>query len=216
MGTTRRTHDQRRYPGGLLRPPTPSRLCRSVNGEVGESVCAAMTVIVLTLWFATAAAGQAQAPEPRPASTMQQLMQATIFVNANVVFAAQRDDPATIVRDARPSLSTNPLTGLYGGWQAIENSGLALVDAADLLNVRGRVCSNGRPVPVQEVDWKTAVQTLRESGMAVAAVARARSLDRMDEISDQLTEACSACHRIYRVRDNLWVRLGAVPTAPPR
>lgn len=146
-----------------------------------------------------------RAQEPRPASTMQQLMQSIVFTNANVIFAAERDDPATIGRDARPSLSTNPPTGLYGGWQAVENSALALADAAELLSSRGRVCSNGRPVPVDEADWKAAVATLREAGTKVAAAARGRSQEGMAEVSEQLINTCSACHRVYRTRDNVCV-----------
>lgn len=145
---------------------------------------------------------QAQTPEPRPASTMQQLMQSIIFTNANVIFAAERDDPATNRRDDRPSLSTNPPSSLYGGWQAVENSGLALAEAADLLNARGRVCSNGRVVPIQEDDWKTAVAALRDAGIKVAAAARARSQDGMSDVSEQLINACSSCHQVYRTRDN--------------
>ncbi len=167
-----------------------------------------LVVVVVTAWLTVAAGAQARAPESRPASTMQQLMQAILFPNSNVIFAAQGDDPASIRRDARPSLSTNPLTGLYGGWQAIENSGLALAEAADLLNVRGRVCSNGRPVPTRETTWKAAVEALRESGVKAAAAARARSQGSMGEVAEQLTNACSGCHRVYRVRES--------PCAPSR
>ncbi len=178
-------------------------------------------LIVIAVWLAASAAGQAQAPEARPASslpasTVQQLMQANLFLHANVIFAAQRDDPASIARDARPSMSTNPLTGLYGGWRAIENSGLAVADAADLLNVSGRVCANGKPVPVLEADWKAAVRALRESGLAVAVAARNRSQDRVGELTEQLTNTCSNCHRLYRAMGNPCVNSGAAPIAAPR
>ncbi len=143
-----------------------------------------------------------QSVTPRPALTMQQLMRAIIFPNANVVFAAQLTDPASIARDARPSMSTDPLTGLYGGWQAIENSGLALADAADLLNTRGRVCADGRPVPIEDAAWKSAVEGLRESALIVAAAARARNQASVGELSEQLTNTCSGCHRAYRVRES--------------
>lgn len=169
----------------------------------------------MTRWFvfATIAAGgicgagmharaQVRAPEVRPASTIQQVMQAILFPNANVIFAAQRTDPATFPRDVQPSSSTNPLTGVYGGWQAVENSGLALAEAADLLNVKGRVCSNGKTVPVEDVDWKTAVGKLRDSAIAATAAARARNRSRVSEVADEVAIICSDCHRIYRVRGN--------------
>jgi hypothetical protein len=145
---------------------------------------------------------ETQAPPPRPASNVQQLMQAILFPNANVIFAAQGEDPAAIPRDAKPSASTNPLTGLYGGWQAVENSSLALLESADLLNISGRVCANGTPVPVDESQWKAAVEALRESARAAAGVARARSQEQIGEATDQLADSCSNCHRIYRRAQN--------------
>jgi len=141
---------------------------------------------------------QAPTPAPRPASTAQQLMQAILFPNANVIFATESDDPAAVPRDAKPSTSTNPLAGLYGGWQAVENSSLALLESADLLNLTGRVCANGRPVPVDESQWKAAVEAMREAARATAAAARARSQDQISEANGRLAESCSGCHRIYR------------------
>ncbi len=145
---------------------------------------------------------QAQTPAPRPASTVQQLMQAILFPNANVIFATESDDPAAVPRDARPSASTNPLSGLYGGWQAVENSSLALLESADLLNLRGRACDNGRPVPVDESQWKAAVEAMRVSARATAAAARTRSQEQISEANAQLAESCSGCHRIYRRAKN--------------
>ncbi len=145
---------------------------------------------------------QAQTPAPRPASTVQQLMEAILFPNANVIFAAEGDDPAAVRRDDRPSASTNPLTGLYGGWQAVENSSLALMESAELLNLTGRACANGRPVPVDESQWKAAIQALRDSAGATAAAARARSQEQISEANEQLANSCSSCHRIYRRAEN--------------
>lgn len=168
--------------------------------------------LLVTVMAAVLATGaRAQRPEPSPASTMRQLMQAILFPNANVIFAAQGDDPASVPRDARPSLSTNPLAGVYGGWQAVENSGLALAEAADLLNVRGRLCANGKPVPVEEAEWRAAVQTLRDAGIAAAAAARSRSQDAIVDVAEQVTTACGGCHRLYRTRDN-----SCTLAAPPR
>jgi hypothetical protein len=142
---------------------------------------------------------QAPAPaSPRPPATLNQVMRGIMFPNSNVIFAAQGDDPATIKQDADPSLATNPLAGLYGGWEAVENSGLAIAEAADLLTVPGRVCSNGKPVPVQAADWQMFVQGLREAGVAAAAAARSHNQDRILEVADTLTTACFNCHEAYR------------------
>jgi hypothetical protein len=157
---------------------------------------------------------QAQTPAPRPASTVQQLMQAILFPNANVIFATESDDPATVPRDSKPSASTNPLAGLYGGWQAVENSSLALLESADLLNLSGRACANGRPVPVGESQWKAAVQALRDSARATAAAARARSQEQISKADEQLANSCSSCHRIYRRAENHCLPTSSVVQRP--
>ena len=146
------------------------------------------------------AAGSGAAPgaAPRPAADMNQLMKAIMFPNSNVVFAAQGDDPAKIKQDDDPSTSVNPLASLYGGWQAVENSGLALADSADLLLTPGRVCSNGKPVPVQNADWRMFVQDMRDAGVAAAAAARAKNQDQIVDVSDTVTTSCSNCHQVYR------------------
>jgi hypothetical protein len=162
----------------------------------------ALVAVVIVAGIMAHPETQAQAPAPRPASTVQQLMQAILFPNANVIFATESDDPAAVPRDARPSASTNPLSGLYGGWQAVENSSLALLESADLLNLSGRVCANGRVVPVDESQWKTAVEAMRESARATAAAARARSQEQISEANAQLADSCSGCHRIYRRAQN--------------
>src|SRR5690606_17948103 len=59
-----------------------------------------------------------------PLMTVNQLMHGILFPLGNTVFFAQAEDPAALGRDPEPSTSTNPLAGLYGGWQAVENSAL--------------------------------------------------------------------------------------------
>jgi cytochrome c556 len=144
--------------------------------------------------------GAAPAATPRPAADMNQLMKAIMFSHSNVIFAAQGDDPATIKQDTDPSTSVNPLTSVYGGWQAVENSGLALADSADLLLTPGRVCSNGTLAPVQNADWKTFVEEMRDAGVAAAAAARAKNQDQIVDVSDKVTTSCSDCHQVYRDR----------------
>jgi hypothetical protein len=85
--------------------------------------------------------------------TVNQLMHAIQFPLGNTVFFAQSEDPDALSRDPEPSTSPNPLTGLYGGWQAVENSALALAESADLLLIEGRTCSNGEVVNVRDADW---------------------------------------------------------------
>jgi cytochrome c553 len=105
---------------------------------------------------------------------------------------------ATVKPDSRPSASPNPLTGVFGKWEAVENSSLALAESANLLTIPGRPCANGKLVPVQKADWMRFVRELRNAGMAAYAAAQARSQDRMIEVSDQVATSCSNCHAVYR------------------
>jgi hypothetical protein len=125
------------------------------------------------------------------------VMRGILFPSSNVVFAAQGDlsvwKPA-----ADPSTSPNPLTSTYGGWAAVENASLALVESANLLLIPGRQCSSGKPVPVQRADWIKFVQGLRTAGMAAYKAAQSKNQDAIVAASGDLADACSACHEVYR------------------
>jgi len=170
-------------------------------------VCAAMAALL----FGTA---RAQAPSPgaaQPApqkpdkaatvkveANLAQLMRGIMFPNSNVIFFAQDKNPADVKSAGDPSLSTDPLSGTFGGWAAVENSSLALTEAANLLTIPGRVCSNGRAVPVKDAEWLKYVQGLREAGMAAYRAAQSKSNDKMLDAADLVTTACSNCHDRYR------------------
>ena len=156
------------------------------------------------------ARGAAQAPAPAGArgpappararvhGNLQQVMRGILFPNSNVLFAAQTQNPAAVKKDADPASSTNPLAGQYGGWQAIENSGIAMAEAANLLTIPGRVCSNGKPVPVQNADWQMFVQELRDAGMATYKAGQSKNMDTAVDASDKVATACMNCHDVYR------------------
>jgi cytochrome c553 len=150
----------------------------------------------------------AQGPGPgstaTPRATVQvqanlaQLMRGILLPNSNVVFFAQSNNPADVKPAADPSSATDPLASTYGGWTAVENSSLALSEAARLLTVPGRVCSNGRPVPVMNADWGKFVQGLRQAGIAAFKAAQTKNQDKMLDAADVVTTACTNCHNVYR------------------
>lgn len=157
-----------------------------------------------------AEAGSAQAPAPaKPVTThaaagapvqanLVQVMRGILFPNVNVIYAAQNEDPAKTKPADDPSTSPNPLTSMFGGWQAVEDSGLALAEATRLLTIPGRLCSNGKPVPVQNADWIKFVQGLRQAGLTTYKAAQAKSQDALGDASDKVTLACMNCHDVYR------------------
>jgi hypothetical protein len=130
--------------------------------------------------------------------TLLQVMRGILFPNSNVLFAAQSVDPASVKKDADPASAVNPLAGQYGGWEAIENSGIAMAEAANLLTIPGRVCGNGKPAPVQNADWQRFVQGLRDAGMATYKAGQSKNMDMVVEAADTVTTACMNCHDVYR------------------
>src|SRR5439155_25260295 len=127
-----------------------------------------------TLFVVLAACGMSMLAQGPPESAAQQvradlnqLMRGVLYPAANVVFFAQADNPGDVKPNTGqdPSMSTDPLTSSFGGWQAIENASLALAESANLLVIPGRVCSNGAPVPTTDPAWATFVQQVRDAGM---------------------------------------------------
>lgn len=144
--------------------------------------------------------GHAQSPAPAlpvPAN-LNQLMRGTFYPAANVVFAAQDQNPADIPRAKDPNMATDPLTSVFGKWEAVENGALALAEAANLLTLPGRKCSNGVDVPVNNPDWAKFIQQLRDASMTAYAAAKAKDQDKMIEVADVMSKACANCHGKYR------------------
>ena len=145
----------------------------------------------------------ASAPKaaPKPAAKLDanllQLMRGTLYPASNVLFAAQ-EDPSKQPAASDAATSPNPLTSTYGGWQAVENAGLAIAETSRLLTIPGRVCSNGRPAPVGRADWIKFTADLRKAGLAAYDAAKKKSTDAMVDVSGTVSDACQACHEKYR------------------
>jgi hypothetical protein len=127
-------------------------------------------------------------------------MKGTLYPAANVVFAAQDQNPADVPRAKDPNMATDLLASSYGKWEAVENSALAIAEVADLLMVPGRKCANGQEVPVRNPDWTKFVQELRDAGMSTYAAAQTKDQDKMIAAADVMTTACKHCHDRYRER----------------
>jgi len=147
---------------------------------------------------ATKSAAKAAAPAGRNPATLAQLMKGILFPSSNVIFFAQGDNPNDVPPAKDPALAVNPLASAYGKWEAVENAGLAITEAANLLTVPGRKCSNGVPVPVANADWPKLVQGLRDAGMAAYKAAQSKDMDKILDASDTMTTACANCHDKYR------------------
>jgi hypothetical protein len=144
---------------------------------------------------------------PNPATvTMQaqtdlnRLMRGILYPASNVVFSAQNDNPADVKRPSGkdPSMATDPLVSTFGGWQAVENAALALMESTNLLLIPGRNCANGVPVPMNNPDWPKFVQELRDAGMKAFEAAQSKNQDKMVDAADTLSTSCANCHRKWR------------------
>jgi hypothetical protein len=144
------------------------------------------------------ARGGATVASAKVYGNLAQVMRGILFPNSNVIFFAQSKSPTDVTPAADPALATDPLAGTYGGWVAIENSSLALAEAANLLTIPGRVCSNGKPVPLKNPDWAKFVQGLRDAGMTAYKAAQAKDQDKVVDAADTVTTACQDCHDRYR------------------
>src|SRR5579872_1403627 len=82
--------------------------------------------------------------KPEVYAALGQVMRGILFPASNIIFAAQGKNPADVKPAKDPSTATDLLDGSYGQWEAVENSALAIAEAANLLILPGRKCLNGR------------------------------------------------------------------------
>jgi hypothetical protein len=141
------------------------------------------------------------APATRSYSNLAQMMRGIPFPNSNIIFDTQTDDPAAPA-DPTGTGATALFSGVYGGWQAVENAALAISETANLLMVPGRLCENGRPVPLDREDFRRWSLELADAGLAAYKAAQSRDLDAMIDVAGLVTEACGNCHEVYRDKDD--------------
>src|SRR5262245_35272476 len=91
-------------------------------------------IIVALLSLSSGCAAPKATTENPPAATpaaqvegnLAQVMRSILFPNSNVIFAAQDEKNVNVKPAPDPALATDPLASSYGGWQAVQNSGIAL------------------------------------------------------------------------------------------
>jgi hypothetical protein len=144
-------------------------------------------------------------PTPQPYATLAALMRGIPFPASNIIFDTQTEDPGVQKKpaDGARGGATASFSSVYGGWQAVENNALAIAETANLLLIPGRLCENGRPAPLDREDYRRFAAGLAEAGKAAYKAAQSKNLDAMVEVSGTVSDACAACHEIYRDKDDL-------------
>ena len=173
-------------------------------------------LIVGACGFALTAATLAQTPASRPNSStappataaraakpdadLAQLMRGIFFPNSNLLFDVQQNDPGAPKKPATASdgNATQTYANVYTGWQVVEGAAAAIDESVDLILKPGRVCSNGKPVPVTRADYIKFAQALRDSARKALSAAKAKNQEQVSDITNDLADACSMCHEVYR------------------
>ncbi|MDP9052775.1 MAG: cytochrome c, partial [Acidobacteriota bacterium] len=164
----------------------------------GGALCAFLQISPAQTPARKPAAHSTGALKPAVEGNLAQVMRGIIYPASNVIFAAQTTNPADVKPAKDSATAPNPLESAYGKWEAVENAGLALSEAANLLILPGRKCSNGLPVPLQNANWAKFVQGLREAGAVTYKAAQSKDKEKILDATDAVAAACSNCHDKYR------------------
>src|SRR5262245_8233794 len=162
----------------------------------------------------TSTAKPAAGPAMQPYASLAQVMRAIPFGASNIIFDTQTNDPEAPKKEGGGDSASARFASVYKGWQVVEHNALALSETANLILIPGRLCENGRPVPVDREDFRKFAQGLVDAGKAAYKAAQSKNQDQMVEASDVVATACSNCHEIYREKEPRCVP--AAPEAPPK
>jgi hypothetical protein len=133
-------------------------------------------VKVFALSIALAAAlAQAGADRPptRNVGSMSDLMVKIIYPASDALFYIESRTPQT---DAE--------------WTALEGQALMLAESANLLMMPGRARD--------QKQWMADATLMLDAGAAAVKAAKAKNVEAIAALNDQLLESCTSCHRHYR------------------
>jgi cytochrome c556 len=130
---------------------------------------------IALLLIATAIQAQAPTPDPnlKSVGTMSELMIDVIFPTSNEVFYVGRNEQKSL-KD----------------WEDLVNNSLMLAEAANLLMAPNRAKDNDR--------WMKDAKLLLVVGEKAFKLAKAKDLEGIKALNDDLYEACQSCHEHYR------------------
>jgi hypothetical protein len=135
-----------------------------------------------------------------------QLMRGIFFPTSNTIFNVQKHDPAEKKITMRPGSGTESFdwvqwgAGLYSGWEDVDYAAVALAEVTPLLLTRGRLCQNGKPVPVGRADWVQYTNDMLKAARKTYEASRQRNQEAVSDSTNDLSDACQGCHRVYRDR----------------
>jgi hypothetical protein len=134
---------------------------------------------------------------------LNQLMRGIFFPSANMIFTVQELEP----KDLPPKPQSNRPGGptifewgqeVYTGWPVVENAAVALADASTIMMLPGLRCENGRLAPNTEPDWIRFTDQMIAVAKRTYRLAQTQNKDGVSEFTTDLSNACNACHGVYR------------------
>ena len=140
----------------------------------------------------------AQAPAREPVGNLAQVMRAILFPNSNILFDTQSRDPDAPPEETGTGTVSATFASIYTGWPLVETAAIALAESAQLITMEGRLCQNGKPVPLADADFMQYTRDLVDVGRRAWEVAQTKDLEAMVEITNEVAGACENCHTVYR------------------
>lgn len=134
-----------------------------------------MKILALSIAVAAALAqaGSPDRPPTRNVGSMSDLMVKIIYPTSDALFYIESRTPKT---DAE--------------WTALEGQALMLAESANLLMLPGRARDHKQ--------WMADAKLMLDAGAAAVKAAKAKNVEAIAALSDQLLESCTSCHRHYR------------------
>jgi S-disulfanyl-L-cysteine oxidoreductase SoxD len=150
-----------------------------------------------------AASSSSQGKVYPPLGNMAQLMRGIFFPNSNLIFTVQTRDPGATAKPTpdNPNAGFSFVdwgAGIYGGWQLVDNAAIALADASPLMLAPGIRCENGRLAPVTDPDWIKFTEQMIAVARQTFKASQTRNQELVAEATGDLSDACAACHQVYR------------------
>ena len=128
------------------------------------------------------------------------MMRGIYFPNANILFDVQSVDPAKPPKEIPKDdpRATVMFANIYTGWQVVENAAIAMAESTPLFLTPGRLCQNGKPVPINQPDFRAAVENMRVQSLKMLEVAKTKNLEAASDQTNEVAGACAQCHEVYR------------------
>ncbi len=183
-----------------------AHLLKSNGFPAGTADFAAADATNSSIGWPAAPAGEEPATTAalyQPAGNLNQIMRGIFFPSANLIFTVQELE----AKDLPPQPQKNKPGGLtifewgqqiYTGWPVVENAAAALADASTIMLLPGLRCENGRLAPNTEPDWIRFTDQMIAVARRTLRLAQTQNKDAVSEFTTDLSNACNACHGVYR------------------